>query len=108
MYRCDLWKCFKQGSSYDASNSHKHETCNVDMNLDDILTEDISMTWKISVNILLLDSTMLSLGDNYLRLRSKICVTLGLMQKHNPFKRRGPSHQSATSVDVNYILSGWI
>ena len=49
------------------------------MKLDDDLTEGIAAMWKVDVDILLLDSTISSLDDDHLRLRSKICTTLGSM-----------------------------
>ena len=59
--------------SCNASNACKDEIWNVGMKLDDMLTEGILMIRKGAVDILLLYGTILSLDDDYIRLRSKIC-----------------------------------
>ena len=78
------------------------------MKLDDDLTEGITATWKVAVDLLLLDSTILSLDDNDLRLRSKVCAALGSMRKHHPYKGCGPNHRSVASAGTNCLLSGLI
>ena len=47
--------------------------------VDDSLTGVFAMMWNANVDLLLLDRTILSLDDDHLRLRSKICATLGLI-----------------------------
>ena len=67
----------------DVGNVCKDETWNADMKLDDSLTEGITMTWKVTAEIFLFDSTMLALEDDNLRLRSKMCAVLGLIGNHD-------------------------
>ena len=75
-FSSELWKHFKDSSSHNSGIFHKDEMQNEDTKLDDSLTEAITMMWKVAVDIFLFDSTMLSLGDNHLLLRSKACATL--------------------------------
>ena len=69
------------------------------MKLDDNLTKGITATWKVTVELLLIDVTMLSLDNNHLRLRSKMCAVLGSMRKYNPCKGCGPDHHGVASED---------
>ena len=78
------------------------------MKLDDNLIEGITIMWKVAVDLLLFDSTILSLDDDHLRLTSKICTTLGLIRNYNPFKGHDPDYHDATSACINFLLSGWI
>ena len=56
------------------------------MKLDNSLTEVIPMMWKVDADLFLFDITMLSLDDDHLRLRSKICAVLGSIQKYEPWE----------------------
>ena len=47
---------------------------NAGMKLDDDLTEGASIIQKFAVDVLLFDSTLLSLDGDHLHLRSKICA----------------------------------
>ena len=89
-------------------NACKDEMWNAEMKLDDSLTEVINMMWKVAVDLFLFDSTTLSLDDDYLRLRSKFCATLGLMRNHDPCEGHGPNHHGDASMGTNFILAGWI
>ena len=84
--------------SHDFGNVYRDETLNADTKLDDILTEGISMMWNVYVELLLLDSTMLSLDDDHLYLRYKICAVLVLMKNHYPCEGNRPDHHGATSA----------
>ena len=46
--------------------------------IDDSLPEGITMMWKVDIDVLLFDRIIL-FHDDHLRLRSKMCATLGLM-----------------------------
>ena len=78
------------------------------MKLDNSFTEGIDMTWKVTVEILFLDSTMLSLDDDHFRLRSKVCAALGLMRKHDPQKGYVPDHHGVYIECSNCVITGWI
>ena len=91
-FNSDLWKRFKDGLLHNVGDAHEDEMWNPDMKLDDILTEGITMMWKVDVDLLLFDITTLSLDDDRLRLRSKICTALGLMRKNEPFNGHGLDH----------------
>ena len=60
----------------------------------------------VDIDLLFLDSKILSLDDVNLRLRSKIRVALGLMQKHSPCEGSGTDHYGATSAGTNCLLDG--
>ena len=62
---------FKEGLLHDVGNSHKDETFNELINLYDSLTEDICMTWKVDVELLLFDVIMLFLDNDNFHLRLK-------------------------------------
>ena len=51
---------------------------------------------------------MLPLDNDYLRLRSKICEALGLMQNNNPCKGCSTDYHEITSAGVNCLISGQI
>ena len=89
---------------YDGS-AHEDEMWNAHMKLDQSLTEGITVMCKVSVELLLLDSTNLPLDNDHLRLTSKICATLGLILKNDPLKGHGTDHHGATSVGTNYIIA---
>ena len=65
---------------------------NAKMKLDDGLTEGIPIVWKVTSDISLFYSTMLSFANDRLRLRYYLFSKSGLIRKHGPFKRCGPDH----------------
>ena len=77
------------------------------MKLDGNLTEGVAAAQKVVVDLLLLDSLLLSLDDDCLRSRSKSCAALGSTRKGNPCERRGPDHHSDTGVGANHALASW-
>ena len=86
----------------------KDETWNSGTKLDDSLTEGIGMMWNVAVELLFIDRTTLSLDDDHLRLRSKICAVLCLMRKHDTFKGHVLDHHGIGSVVTNCIATGQI
>ena len=68
------------------------------MKINDNFTGGITMKWKVSVDLLLLDIKILPLDNDHLLLISKICAALGSVQKCMHQKGRGPSHYNADST----------
>lgn len=96
------------GISYDTAGQHYGAHFRSTMTMDHELVDARTSTWKNSVNMLFNPSTLCSLDDDHLHLRTKRNAALRLVHKHNPHKGYGLDQHVCTSVGTNCILAAQV